>query len=387
MAQTRLIVETSPVLGKMSGIGHNTLELIRHLNNPVNKSEVEVVLAVPFDRVSELKKIVPANAKIKRIPIPIVIYNLLGKYNILPPLDLFLGKGVYLFPNYRNSRLLFSKSYTFVYDVSFILYPEFVSPKNKKYLVKNISKWAKRADKILTISKNAKEEICRHLQISDSKVTIISCGVDTKVYNKQPASEINRVREKYKITGDYLLYIGNIEPRKNLVRLIGAYRKAFDKHPGLKLVLVGGDGWQNEEINQQIKDSIKAGYLIIRPDAYVPDQDLPALYSGAKMLVHPALYEGFGISLLQAMACSTPVIAANNSSMPEVVGNAGLYVKADSVEDIAKKILIYLEDERVRNKNAALGLQRAKQFSWDTSANKILRMVENEFLKNSKMVG
>lgn len=387
MAKTRLIVETSPVLGKMSGIGHNTLELIRHLYDSAGTETVDVVLAVPFDRVGELKKIAPQNCKIKKIPIPIVIYNLLGRFNMLPPLDIFLGKGVYLFPNYRNTRLIFSKSLTYIYDASFILFPEFVSPKNKRYLIKNINRWANRADQILTISKSAKKEICEHLHIADSKVTIVYCGVDTNIYKHQPNKEIQRVKNKYKISGDYLLYIGNIEPRKNLACLIKAHRQVADKHPGLKLVIVGGDGWQNEEINKEISRSQALDYPVIKPSAYVPNEDLPALYSGAMMLVHPALHEGFGISLLQAMACGTPVIAADNSSMPEVVGDAGLYVDAGSVDDISKKILIYYEDEKLRIKNIEKGLKRARLFSWDTSAKKILAMVEAGIGKESEMVG
>ena len=383
MANTRLIIETSPILGRMSGIGHNTLELIKHLHS---SSEVEVILAVPFDRVKELKKLVPPHSKIKKIPIPIVVYNLLGKLNLLPPLDLFLGRGVYLFPNYRNTKLLFSKSFTYVYDASFIIFPEFVSPKNKKYLSNNIDSWIRHADRILTISKSAKIDISKYLKVPEAKISIIPCGVDTSVFFPQSEKEVARARKKYGIKGNYVLYVGNIEPRKNLVRLIKAYRKVYDKHSDLSLVLVGGDGWENGDIIQAINESIEEGYPIIRPSEYVPDKDLPALYTGAMMLAHPARYEGFGISPLQAMACATPVIVANNSSMPEVVLDTGLYVNASSVDDIENKILAYYENENLRKVNIQKGFERVKQYSWDKSASKLLELTLDEPSKTANQL-
>src|SRR6266404_4312918 len=214
MAHKTLIIETSPILGRMSGIGHNTLELIKALDNSLEGNEIEVVLAVPFDRVAELKKKVPPGYRIKRIPIPIVIYNLLGKINLVPPLDLFLGKGIYLFPNYRNTKLLFSKSLTYIYDVSFLLFPEFVSPKNKRYLVKNMDRWVSRADRVLTISKSSKTGIIKHLNVPESKISIVPCGVDMSVFSPQPETKVTRAKKKYGIAGNYIIYVSNIEPRK-----------------------------------------------------------------------------------------------------------------------------------------------------------------------------
>jgi glycosyltransferase involved in cell wall biosynthesis len=373
----RLFVDVRALAGpQVSGIGHSLVETIRALEREkVRGADIAIVLIVPLRKMKFIDKWGFKNVQIKRVPIPMRIINRLEKYRLLPPMDIFMGRGVYIFPNYSNWPLLNSRSLTYIYDISFLLYPEFVNPKNKQYLTNNINRWIKRTDRILTISQNAKAEISKHLHVPESIISIIPCGVDMHTFKPQPDKEVARVRKKYGLKGDYILYVGNIEPRKNLVRLIKAYCKVYDKHQKLSLLLVGGDGWQNEEIKREIIDSQKAGYPVIKPSEYVPDADLPALYTGAMMLVHPALYEGFGISPLQAMACATPVIVANNSSMPEVVGKAGLYVNATDTDDIIGKIEDLRTNSKLRKKLSNDGISRAKKFSWQQSVNDLQKAI------------
>ena len=140
------------------------------------------------------------------------------------------------------------------------------------------------------------------------------------------------------------------------------------------LVIVGGGGWLNEGIYKAIETAKSNGTTIIQPTVYVADADVPALFSGATALVHPAYYEGFGLSILQAMACKTPVLVAKNSSIPELVGNAGLYLNPNSEEDIAKKIMTIISNKDLSDRLVVSGLQRAKIFDWDTSARKLLNL-------------
>jgi glycosyltransferase involved in cell wall biosynthesis len=284
-------------------------------------------------------------------------------------MDIFLGKGVYIFPNYKNWRLSHSRSLTFVCDVSYLLFPQYVSPKNQRFLEKNIHKWIKRTNKVLAISRNAQKELINSLGVNEEKTLLVPCGVDTTMFYKRPEKEIEIVKKEFGITKDYVLYLGNIEPRKNIKRLIEAYkllpRKQRERYA---LVLVGGGGWLNESIMKAIRQAQKEGYNVIKPQRYIPEEAIPALHSGAKVLVHVALYEGFGISPLQAMACDTPTIVANNSSLPEVVGEASLLINANDVQDISNNLENLLQDTKLQRKLILEGRKQVKKYTWDRSA-------------------
>lgn len=376
---TNLYIEVYPISEEhISGIGHMTLELIRALEkHPQNQKSFQIVLVVNRDRKDRLLRWRFKTVKYKTIPVPTRLFNVAWKFNMLPPMDLFLGKGAYIFPNYKNWWLLSSKSLTFICDISYLLYPQFVSPKNQKFLAENVKKWVKRADKVLVISKNAQSEIIDNLHIKAEKTLLVPCGVDTKVFYKRSKQEIERLKKACGITKDYILYLGNIEPRKNLIRLLNAYKLLQSElREKYTLVLVGGSGWLNEPIIKAILKAQSGGYDIVKPTQYIPDEKLPALYSGATILVHPALYEGFGLSPLQAMACGTPTLVGNNSSLPEVVGNAGILVDAENESDIAAKMEAVLTDGKRRLAMRVEGLKQAQKFTWDKSAQQLLNYIE-----------
>jgi len=364
---------------KMSGVGHNALEIIWALERIEEARDWDICLVVTLGKKAALKRHkFSERIKIKVIPLPARVMEVLLRVRLLPPVDLLLGRGVYVFPNYKNWPLIASPSYLYVHDVVFMRYPHYVQPKNLRYLKKYVPAWIKRATKIITISDFSKHEIEHYFNVSPSNIAVIPCGVDRSVFYKKPQAEISRVKKKYGITAKhYLLYVGNIEPRKNLQRIVVAYsglpKELKDSHA---LVLAGGGGWLNEGIHEAVGQAKKAGSRIIMPNAYVQDKDLPALFSGATALVHPALYEGFGLSPLQAMACSVPVIVAKNSSIPEVVGNAGLYVNPDDVADITDKMAKVMTDARLRARLVQKGLARSALFGWTQSAKKLLQLLE-----------
>ena len=296
--------------------------------------------------------------------------------HILPPIDIFLGKGLYIFPNYRKWPVVRSKSYLYVHDLTFVRYPEYVQPKNLQYLQKYLIRWARTATRIITISEFSKQEIEDYFKIPEEQITVVPCGVDTSVFYQRSKLEIDNIKKRYGITTQkYIFYIGNLEPRKNLVNLVKAFSGLPQKIKNeYALVIVGGGGWLNEGIYKAIETAKSNGTTIIQPTVYVADADVPALFSGATALVHPAYYEGFGLSILQAMACKTPVLVAKNSSIPELVGNAGLYLNPNSEEDIAKKIMTIISNKDLSDRLVVSGLQRAKIFDWDTSARKLLNL-------------
>lgn len=373
----RLFIDALSIVPRhMSGVGHNALELIKTLDNLAEADHsVQIYLVVPLWKKRSLSRYnFSGRLKVKVFPLPARFIELLLRLDIMPPVDLILGKGSYIFPNYRNWPLRRSRSYTYILDTVFMRYPQFVQPRNLTYLKKYIPIWIARADRIITISEFSKNELTRYFNIPGSKITVLPCGVNRDTFYPRSKKEIERIKSRYDIgRQDYLLYLGNIEPRKNLARLVQAFNSLPDSIKTTHtLVMAGGDGWLNEDIYKEINKARQDGSTIVLPKEYIADEDLPALLSGASILVHPALYEGFGISPLQAMACGVPVITANSSSLPEVVGKAAILVDPTDTEKITLAIQEVLQDKKLRENLSKSGLQQALKFSWEKSAAKLI---------------
>lgn len=381
-APIKLFIDASPMAeDHITGIPHFTFELVRALDrHPGNGKRFNIILLIAFDKKRKLNRWKFKNVKIKSIPLPLRMLNLLWKYKLLPPMDLFMGKGAYLFPNYKNWQLHNSFSLTYIHDLGYIRYPDFVQPKNLTFLKDNMKLWVDRSDMVLTGSDHARDEIIDLLNVSPEKVIRIYHGVDHSEYYPRKKKEIQYVKKKYGIINDYLLYVGSLEPRKNLIRLLSAYRKLpKELTDQYSLCLVAGGGWLNDDIIRAIDDAQRAGYKIIRPARYVEDIDLPALMSGAALLTHPALYEGFGLSPLQAMACGAPVLVGGNSSLPEVVGKAGIIVDAGSETDISNKIERALVDRAYQSRLRDIGYAQSKKFNWDITASLLIKQLERGY--------
>ncbi len=377
MKKTRVYVDAMALAERqISGIGHLTIETVRALS--LNE-HLDVILVLPLGKRHLVARHKIQNTSIVTLPIPARALSLLLRWGLLPPVDIFIGAGVYLFPNYRNWPLARSRSLTYFHDASFLLYPNTVSPKNLAYLLKYAPVWLNRADTVLTLSKSSKSDIVKLLQLDSNKVEIVSCGVDHEVFYARDDVEIQRIKHRYGLICDkYFLYVGNFEPRKNLLNLLSAYQSlpvSIQKEHAL--VLIGGGGWLNEDVFKLITELQSKGLAILQANSYVKDDDLPALFSGATALVHPALYEGFGLSPLQAMACGTPVVVADNSSLPEVVGDAGIYVDAMLPVSIANGMSRACTDKSLRTICIARGLVMAQKFSWKLSADQITALLEN----------
>jgi glycosyltransferase involved in cell wall biosynthesis len=350
----------------MSGIGHTLLNLLTVMANEENQKRVSLTLIAPIDKMSILKERTKGmSVKYRSIPIPAKFFYGLMKYNITPPLDLYFGQGVYLFPNFRNWRLARSVSVTYIHDLAFKIFPQYVAPKNQKFLERNTPGWLKQTNRIVAVSKCTKKDIIEYYKYPENHIKVIYNGINLDEFYPRPLSEITAVKEKYSIKGKYLIFLSTIEPRKNVLTLLEAYGQLPREYlETYSLVLVGSNGWLNDGIVDQIQLMQETGYSIIWPQTFVPDEDLPSLLSGAEILIHPAYYEGFGISPLQAMSCGTPVVVADNSSLPEVVGDTGLYFKTTDVRDLKEKIVYALSDSRSMHKLGEQGRQRARYFTW-----------------------
>jgi glycosyltransferase involved in cell wall biosynthesis len=361
-----------------SGIGHYTLELLRALDRLIDdRNDIEVTLLAYFRRINKLRPYKFRNFKFRRSPFPLRITNGLKMRGIQPPLDLFFGKYVYLFPNYTSWPLLFSKSVSIIYDLSFEYFPQYVEPRNQKFLSTSVRKSVERSSRIITISENSQREIMKFYAVEKEKVPVVYPAVDQREFYRWPEKWVKEIKARYGIHGKYILFVGNIEPRKNLIGLLQAYEK-LDKaiRSEYSLLLVGAQGWLDDDINKVIIRLRKNGNHIQQPLKYLKDKDRTAIFSGASLFVYPSLYEGFGIPPIEAMACGIPVITSNNSSLPEVVGSAAKTVDAQSIDRLAQAMTEVLENKALQHKMIAEGYNQVDKFSWDNEAKKLLRILE-----------
>lgn len=355
---------------KMSGIGHATLEITRALDKLIQTNrELSVTVIVPYKTKHYINAYNFKNIKVKSLPWGQKYVNyLLARTSLPVPIDLLYGRGVYLFPNYKTWSVPFSKSITFAHDVVFKKYPDTLNPKNLVYLEANFERWMNKTDAIISISESSAKEFKMFFPQFKDKVHVIYLGVDPEVYYPKPKDDITSVRNKYEIPENYFLYVGNLEPRKNIDRLLDGYKIYSDQTNRAKsLVLIGGDGWSNDSIKKKINDLTKTGYKIVRPKAYVADDNLPALYSGAHANIHVAIHEGFGLPPIQAQACGTPVVASDIPPLKEVLdSNNTIFVDPYNPEEIAKAL------EEPRSRRLATG----SKFTWDSTTLHIMQLID-----------
>ena len=306
-----------------------------------------------------------------------VLYKML--WNFLPiPYSLFFGAHADIthFFNYYIPPGVRGKRVTTVCDMVCKAYPETMNFKTRTMLNLSLKRSVKRAHRIVTISEFSKREIVRYLGVDENKIDVVPCGVDLASFHPNVSEqERQRVKSAYGIDGQYFLYLGTLEPRKNIVRLIQAYALLSKRCADVPVLCIAGrKGWQFEQIFETVKENRLQDRVIFT--GYVPAQDAPPLLAGALAFVFPSLYEGFGLPPLEAMACGTPVIVSSMASLPEVVGDAGILVDPLDVAKIADAMQTMMEDEALRQKLVEAGPQRAATFTWDRAAAELLEVYQ-----------
>lgn len=304
------------------------------------------------------------------LPYPFM-YGLIRYFRV--PYKLVFGNesDLTIFFNYEIPANVGCKTAVYICDVNYKVYPETVHPRVLKWLEKNLEKYCNRADWIITISEFSKQEIVKYLHISQEKIIVIPCGVDTNIYNcNYSKDEVNLILKKYNISREYILYLGTLEPRKNITVLVDAYKKLYDaNHDAPSLVIAGKKGWMYKEIFEKVKEYNLERKVLFT--GYVPQMDAPKLMAGATLFCFPSLYEGFGMPPLEAMACGTPVIVSDAGSLPEVVADAGVIVKEGDVDELYKEMRRIIENPKFRDMCIARCKNRAKHFTWENAANEL----------------
>jgi glycosyltransferase involved in cell wall biosynthesis len=261
-----------------------------------------------------------------------------------------------------------------VHDMIFKLFPEHQKRLNYWYLNATMPLYCRRADAIVTVSEWSKRDMVAHYGLDPGKVTVIHEAASPE-FVPVPAEAVDEVQRRYGLPEQFLVHVGTIEPRKNLRRLVEALQGLRDAGLSIPLVLTSAKGWLYEGFFRRLEE------LEVRDSVhltgYVPATDLPALYSMATATVLASVYEGFGLPVLEAMACGTPVVAANNSSLPEVVGDAGLMVDAGDPKALAGALARLLTDQVLRARLVAAGYEQARKFTWEVAGRNLLDIYQS----------
>jgi glycosyltransferase involved in cell wall biosynthesis len=284
------------------------------------------------------------------------------------PVDLYHSPD-FVLPPLRKARGILT-----VHDLAFLMRPECAHARLRAYLEEVVPRSVRRADYIIADSENTRNDLVVLLGVPHRKISVVPGGVEERFKPVTDRHALQRVRQHLGL-GDapFILAIGVLEPRKNLNRLMDAFallKQRGQVPPRLKLVLAGGKGWLFDGIFEHYGDSVVRHDIVL--PGFVPDELLPAMYSAASVFAFPSLYEGFGLPLLEAMACGTPVVASRASCLPEVAEGASILIDPTDVEDLANALERALVDDRLRADLIERGTQRAAQYTWRRAAERLL---------------
>jgi glycosyltransferase involved in cell wall biosynthesis len=270
-----------------------------------------------------------------------------------------------------------------IYDVSFLLQPQFHTEANRLHCLHGTLNAALYADRIIAVSQQTKKDLMDYFAIPEERIRVIHAAARSVYAPERDVEVIRGVLERFGIFRNFILFVGSLEPRKNLKMLLQAYATYVTHHAGQELlVFAGGKGWLNDDLSQiatEIGIAERVKFL-----GYVQENDLRVLYSAAKLFVYPSLYEGFGLPPLEAMACGAPVITSNTSALPEVVGDAALLIDPHHSEALRQAMQTVLRDDGLRLKMRQQSLARAALFSWERTAEETLAVYQEACPEHSK---
>ncbi len=266
------------------------------------------------------------------------------------------------------------------HDMTFFLYPELHTRTKRLFVRFMIPRSARKASALIAVSESTRQDTLRLLGVSPEKIHVIPLGVPPEFRPSDPGpalgpSDLQAVRQRYRLPEQFILFVGLVEPRKNLPALVRAFQVVAAQESSCHLVLVGREGWRVQEVHRLIRELGLENRVHFT--GYVPAQDLPAIYNLAEMLVYPSIYEGFGLPVLEAMACGLPVIASNAASMPEVLADCGVLLPPKEHGLLAQAVLELLRNKEAHQRYSERGRQRAVIFSWQRAARSTLQVYQS----------
>lgn len=262
-----------------------------------------------------------------------------------------------------------------VHDLAFLSHPEAFHAAKRRYLTAMTRLSVRRARRVIAVSAHTRDDLVRHFGVNPARVVVIPNAADERFRPSADRDTLARFRAKNALPERYILFVGTLEPRKNLRRLIEAFARIAGDQPDVKLVIVGASGWLTSDLAPLVHAHHLRDRIIFM--GYVQDDALPLWYQGASVFCYPSLYEGFGLPVLEAMACGTPVVTSRTSSLPEVTGEAALLVDPTDVPGIARALTALLADGARRRELAAAGRAHARRYSWERTAAATLAVIRD----------
>lgn len=373
----------NPEKGEAIGVGHYTYQLIRHLLKL--DAQNEYVLFFDFRvREKDVKKFTQPNVKIKFYPfsdykkyLPVAYSEILGTATLAKEkLDVLHSTS----PESRIPMGYNGRCVVTIHDLAIYNCPQCFPTLKMTRSKAVLNMMASKADRIIAVSNSIKEDIQKQLKVNASKIQVIYSGLDKRFFEEQVANS-QKILSKFGIEKKYILFLGTLEPSKNITRLLEAfkifkenYQKANHKFD-YQLVVAGKRGWLSNEYQQMVKDFNLSKDVVFT--GYVVGDELVPLFKNAQFFVMPSLYEGFGMTVLEALATGTPSIISKVSSMPEIAGDAVYYVNPVDTAEIADAMMKFSSDENFRNSFIAKGLAQAQKFDWDKAARETLAVYES----------
>ncbi len=358
---------------EMTGVDGYTFNLVKAISS-VDKVNKYIIY---FSKVPKYFEIGHKNVSTRVIPLTRfwTQIRLALECLIRPPDILFVP--AHTMPVIRRPNL---KTIVTIHDLGAEFLAEYHQFPQKYYLNWATEYVALHASHIIAVSESTKKDLVKQFKVDPKRITVVYEAVDTNKFSPRGTKEIEQTKKELGITKKYLLFVGTIQPRKNLLRLIEAFSKLENK--SLELVLAGKPGWLFEEIYEAPKKFKVEGR--VKFVGYVKDDQLPALYSGAEMFVFPSLYEGFGLPILEAMACGTAVLTSKTSSMPEVSGGNAVLVNPNKINEISSGIESLLKDKLLYRKLSDSGKKWASKFTWEETARETIKVFEKVGKENGK---
>jgi glycosyltransferase involved in cell wall biosynthesis len=384
LTRPRIGIDVTAAVNQGAGIGRYTRELVNALASEDEENAFEYTLfSAKIPKKIPVENPLPTGTNISVRLAPINerwLYRLWYKLNIPIPiqvftgsLDLFHSTDFVLPPVQQEIPTLLT-----IHDLSFIHYPETFTSQLRNYLNKVVPRSVSRATHILADSKATKHDIAAIWGVAPDKITVLYSGVSPHFQPTNDQKSVEELRARYNLgTKPYLLCVGTVQPRKNYQMLIRAFYEVAQQFPH-NLIIAGGKGWLYDQILAEIEEQDLNDR--VRFIGFVDEHHLPALYSEASLFLFPSVYEGFGLPLLEAMACGVSVVSSNASSLPEVVGDAGMILPPNDTARWTETMIKLLGDSKPRTALIAKGFLQARKFSWNEAAQK-LQQIYRHLLK------
>jgi len=360
----KLLIDATPLVrARFDGISRYAQELVANLKQP-------------YSLVGFIDDKVPAayQPNFRKLPIPRRLYSLLNKTIGVPAIgskdDVMLCLNFFEFPKSRAKKIIF------VHDLAYLGDNDNVQTRNRWALKQLVPESIKRAAKVATISQVSAKLLAKTYGIKTEDIAIIYPGLDQNRVKKASSAQIEKARAKYGLPAKYILFIGTLEPRKNIMGIIDAYASLpHNLRQDYGLVLGGKFGWHDQAFSERLAQLRAEGQAIVTP-GYIDDNDLAALYTGASVLAFPSIDEGFGIPALEAMACDVPVVTSDIEVLREVAGPAAIFTNPHDPKSIATGLEKVLTDSKLAAELVQKGRARIKHFTWSASAAELQSVID-----------